>query len=72
MPDYYNVYIKYLRFIPHVHSIHSKTEERAYDTGDLLHSIQVQCSIQVIQALHPFRRFQIVRNHVLSKDPLNK
>lgn len=39
---------------------------------DLLDSICVQGSIQVVQTLHPLSGLQVVGNHILSEDPLHQ
>lgn len=39
---------------------------------DLLDSVCVQGGVQVVKTLHPLSGFQVVRNHVLGKDPLHQ
>lgn len=39
---------------------------------DVLDSVGVQGGVQVVKTLHSLGRLQVVRNHVLGKDPLHE
>lgn len=39
---------------------------------DVLDSVCVQGSVQIVKTLHSLGRFQVVRDHVLGEDPLHQ